>query len=151
MVISLQREKAVEFLSPLDLVCSFHALSGHSIDVIYPGGDANAMNDFNPVWIAEFKHTNAYEVWQRITDPMLFDIIEPRYASHVSIAFVYQSCFTFTGIHVMRSLAQFLTLHYASLKAFKNSNSNSNLHQREKQSRVHSTPALRTSLRLSKA
>ncbi|KAH9969823.1 transport protein Avl9-domain-containing protein [Russula dissimulans] len=43
------------------------------------GGDANAMNDFNPVWIAEFKHTNAYEVWQRITDPMLFDIIEPRH------------------------------------------------------------------------
>jgi len=86
----LQRERAVEFLSPLDLVCSFHALSGYSTDVIYSsGGDANAMNDFNPVWIAEFKRTNAYEVWQRITDPMLFDIVEPRYASHVSIASPY--------------------------------------------------------------
>jgi hypothetical protein len=42
------------------------------------GGDANALNDFNPVWIAEFKRTNAFDVWQRITDPMLFDIIEPR-------------------------------------------------------------------------
>jgi len=43
------------------------------------GGDSNAMNDFNPVWIAEFKQTNAYDVWQRITDPMLFDIVEPRH------------------------------------------------------------------------
>ncbi|KAI0059582.1 hypothetical protein BV25DRAFT_1828836 [Artomyces pyxidatus] len=43
------------------------------------GGDANSLQDFNPVWIAEFKHTNAFEVWQRVTDPMLFDIIEPRH------------------------------------------------------------------------
>ena len=42
-------------------------------------GDANAQIDFNPLWIAEFKRTNAYDVWQRITDPMLFDIVEPRY------------------------------------------------------------------------
>lgn len=44
------------------------------------GGDANTLDDFNPIWIAEFKRTNAYDVWQRITDPMLFDIVEPRYA-----------------------------------------------------------------------
>ncbi|KAI0297759.1 transport protein Avl9-domain-containing protein [Russula brevipes] len=43
------------------------------------GGDSNAPNDFNPVWIAEFKRTNAFDVWQRITDPMLFDIVEPRH------------------------------------------------------------------------
>ncbi|KAF8500783.1 transport protein Avl9-domain-containing protein [Russula emetica] len=43
------------------------------------GGDANTLDDFNPIWIAEFKRTNAFDVWQRITDPMLFDIIEPRH------------------------------------------------------------------------
>ncbi|KAI0042041.1 hypothetical protein FA95DRAFT_1610516 [Auriscalpium vulgare] len=43
------------------------------------GGDANTLQDFNPVWIAEFKRTNAHSVWQRVTDPMLFDIIEPRH------------------------------------------------------------------------
>ncbi|KAN0123591.1 Transport protein Avl9 domain containing protein [Russula decolorans] len=43
------------------------------------GGDANALDDFNPIWIAEFKRTNAFDVWQRITDPMLFDIVEPRH------------------------------------------------------------------------
>lgn len=42
------------------------------------GGDANALDDFNPIWIAEFKRTNAFDVWQHITDPMLFDIVEPR-------------------------------------------------------------------------
>ncbi|KAJ7160086.1 transport protein Avl9-domain-containing protein [Mycena filopes] len=43
------------------------------------GGDANSTEDFNPLWISEFKHTNAYEVWERTTDPLLFDIVEPRH------------------------------------------------------------------------
>ena len=41
-------------------------------------GDPNAVQDFNMLWISEFKKTNAYEVWERVTDPMLFDIVEPR-------------------------------------------------------------------------
>jgi hypothetical protein len=47
----------------------------HSVD---PGGDANATEDFNPLWIHEFRRTNAYDVWERTTDPLLFDIVEPR-------------------------------------------------------------------------
>jgi len=43
------------------------------------GGDANSTEDFNPLWISEFKKTNAFEVWDRTTDPMLFDIVEPRH------------------------------------------------------------------------
>ncbi|KAF6747430.1 transport protein Avl9-domain-containing protein [Ephemerocybe angulata] len=43
------------------------------------GGDSNAVEDFNPLWISEFKKTNAYEVWDRVTDPLVFDIIEPRH------------------------------------------------------------------------
>ncbi|EPQ50978.1 hypothetical protein GLOTRDRAFT_141142 [Gloeophyllum trabeum ATCC 11539] len=43
------------------------------------GADYNAIQDYNPLWIAEFKKTNAYEVWQRVTDPTLFDIVEPRH------------------------------------------------------------------------
>jgi hypothetical protein len=43
------------------------------------GGNANTAEDFNPVWMAEFKRTNVYDVWQRITDPVLFDLVEPRY------------------------------------------------------------------------
>ncbi|KAH7925580.1 hypothetical protein BV22DRAFT_1195061 [Leucogyrophana mollusca] len=43
------------------------------------GGDTNSIEDFNPLWIAEFTKTNAYEVWERATDPMLFDIVEPRH------------------------------------------------------------------------
>lgn len=44
-------------------------------------GDANAINDFNTLWIAEFKKTNAFDIWNQITDPMLFDIIEARYVA----------------------------------------------------------------------
>ncbi|EJC97833.1 uncharacterized protein FOMMEDRAFT_114559 [Fomitiporia mediterranea MF3/22] len=43
------------------------------------GGDANAIQDFNPQWIAEFRRTNAFEVWNRVTDPMIFDIVEARH------------------------------------------------------------------------
>lgn len=42
------------------------------------GADVNGIHDFNPLWIAEFRKTNAFEVWNRITDPMLFDIVEAR-------------------------------------------------------------------------
>ncbi|KAF8889972.1 transport protein Avl9-domain-containing protein [Gymnopilus junonius] len=43
------------------------------------GGNPNSTEDFNPLWISEFKRTNAYAVWERITDPLLFDIVEPRH------------------------------------------------------------------------
>lgn len=43
------------------------------------GGDPNSMDDFNPLWISEFKTTNAYDVWERTTDSLLFDIVEPRH------------------------------------------------------------------------
>ncbi|OBZ69052.1 Late secretory pathway protein AVL9, partial [Grifola frondosa] len=42
-------------------------------------GDPNSIQDFNPLWIQEFKKTNAYEVWDRVTDPLLFDLIEARH------------------------------------------------------------------------
>jgi hypothetical protein len=69
----------VVFLSPLELVRTSDSITRRSIDPLCAsGGDVNALDDFNPIWIAEFKRTNAFDVWQRITDPMLFDIVEPR-------------------------------------------------------------------------
>ncbi|KAG6898417.1 hypothetical protein C0992_004128 [Termitomyces sp. T32_za158] len=43
------------------------------------GGTPTAPDDFNPVWLSEFRKTNAYEVWEKVTDPVIFDIIEPRH------------------------------------------------------------------------
>ncbi|KAF8182306.1 transport protein Avl9-domain-containing protein [Pholiota molesta] len=43
------------------------------------GGHPSSTEDFNPLWISEFKKTNAFEVWERTTDPLLFDIVEPRH------------------------------------------------------------------------
>ncbi|KAI0632312.1 transport protein Avl9-domain-containing protein [Trametes polyzona] len=42
-------------------------------------GDPNSVQDFNPLWIQEFKKSNAYEVWERVTDPLLFDLVEARH------------------------------------------------------------------------
>ncbi|KAI8978701.1 transport protein Avl9-domain-containing protein [Trametes punicea] len=42
-------------------------------------GDPNSIQDFNPLWIQEFKKSHAYEVWDRVTDPLLFDLVEARH------------------------------------------------------------------------
>ena len=47
----------------------FHGLDGES---------NNSIQDYNPLWVSELRRTNAYEVWERVTDPLLFDIAEPR-------------------------------------------------------------------------
>ncbi|KAG5638741.1 hypothetical protein H0H81_010551 [Sphagnurus paluster] len=55
---------------------------GEGSGVIITGGsgaDSSAAEDFNLLWISEFRKTNAYEVWNRITDPVIFDIVEPRH------------------------------------------------------------------------
>ena len=54
-----------------------HNLESHipSCDV---AGENNSIQDYNPLWISELRRTNAYEVWERVTDPLLFDIVEPR-------------------------------------------------------------------------
>ncbi|KAF7348255.1 UDENN domain-containing protein [Mycena sanguinolenta] len=52
---------------------------GNGVIISGSGGEATSTEDFNPLWIAEFKHTNAYEIWERTTDPLLFDIVEPRH------------------------------------------------------------------------
>lgn len=47
--------------------------------MITDGPSSSSVEDFNPLWVAEFKRTNAYEVWNRITDPVLFDLVDPRH------------------------------------------------------------------------
>ena len=44
----------------------------------HAGGEHNSIQDYNPLWISELRRTNAYEVWEHVTDPLLFDIAEPR-------------------------------------------------------------------------
>nr|ODN81349.1 hypothetical protein L203_05604 [Cryptococcus depauperatus CBS 7841] len=43
------------------------------------GNDANVIQDFGEDWILAFKTTNVYEVWNGCTDPVLFDIHEPKH------------------------------------------------------------------------
>ncbi|KIY71988.1 hypothetical protein CYLTODRAFT_418366 [Cylindrobasidium torrendii FP15055 ss-10] len=54
---------------------------GEGSGVIITGGtgSVNPWEDFNPLWVADFKTTNVHDVWEKTTDPMLFDIVEPRH------------------------------------------------------------------------
>ncbi|KAI0715621.1 transport protein Avl9-domain-containing protein [Cerioporus squamosus] len=52
---------------------------GNGVVISDGSGDPHAMEDFNMVFIQEFKRSHAYEVWERVTDPLLFDIVEARH------------------------------------------------------------------------
>jgi len=43
------------------------------------GGEVNtSTQDYGPEWMAAFRETKVYALWNRTTDPMLFDIIEAK-------------------------------------------------------------------------
>ncbi|KAG8776200.1 late secretory pathway protein avl9 [Serendipita sp. 397] len=47
---------------------------------VLPAGDPNtSWEDFGEPFMSSFQATGAYDVWDRITDPVLFDIIEPKH------------------------------------------------------------------------
>ncbi|RDX53517.1 hypothetical protein OH76DRAFT_1399439 [Lentinus brumalis] len=52
---------------------------GNGVVISDGSGDPRAMEDFNMIFIQEFKKSHAYEVWDRVTDPLLFDIVEARH------------------------------------------------------------------------
>ena len=54
---------------------------GNGVVIADGSGNPNSVQDFNPLWIQEFKKSHAYEVWERVTDPLLFDIVEARYVT----------------------------------------------------------------------
>lgn len=146
MGISSRKARAVVSLSPLDLVLLFHSLICCSINspcasqveirmrwmtlILYGSPSSNAR--MHSMYGSALQ-TQCCSTLSSHGTPLL----SPRGQ------FVDFACPVLIDIHVMRSLAQSPTLHYASRKAFKNSNLNSNLHQREKQSRAQSPLAPR--------
>ncbi|ODN95301.1 hypothetical protein L198_04694 [Cryptococcus wingfieldii CBS 7118] len=44
-----------------------------------PGSEGNVIQDFSEQWIIAFKETDVYEKWNGMTDPVLFDIHEPKH------------------------------------------------------------------------
>jgi hypothetical protein len=41
-------------------------------------GEANILQPFSESWLTAFKATPAYDTWNATTDPVLFDLCEPR-------------------------------------------------------------------------
>lgn len=41
-------------------------------------GDTHVVQNFGESWLAAFRGTEAFAVWDRVTDPVIFDIVEPR-------------------------------------------------------------------------
>lgn len=39
----------------------------------------HSSNNYNAEWVAAFKKTKGYELWNATTDPMLFDICDPKH------------------------------------------------------------------------
>ncbi|OCH90885.1 hypothetical protein OBBRIDRAFT_834609 [Obba rivulosa] len=77
------RQKFEEYISGALASVKYTAFlakgQGNSVMITEGSGDPRSTQDFNALWIQEFKKTNAYEVWERVTDPLLFDIVEARH------------------------------------------------------------------------
>ncbi|KIJ54151.1 hypothetical protein M422DRAFT_241404 [Sphaerobolus stellatus SS14] len=76
------RTKFEEYISALLSTVKysdFLAKGANNGVLISEGYDPNAQYDFGSAWITAFKGTHAFDVWNRVTDPVLFDIIEPRH------------------------------------------------------------------------
>ncbi|KAF5344864.1 hypothetical protein D9758_011603 [Tetrapyrgos nigripes] len=85
------RVKFDEYISAALATVRYRDFAAKGDSTALMGGEleyATSVDDFNPLWLSEFKNTNAYEVWERITDPMLFDIIEPRHPCNEKISVV---------------------------------------------------------------
>lgn len=41
-------------------------------------GEGGVMQAFSEAWLSAFKETAAFERWNAVTDPALFDICEPK-------------------------------------------------------------------------
>ena len=73
----LRRVKETTWSSPkVSWICAFEPPISHSL--CGTASENDSIQDYNPLWISELRRTNAYEVWERVTDPLLFDIAEPR-------------------------------------------------------------------------
>ena len=47
--------------------------------VLVNATDPTGLASFNESWLAAFRKTHAFEVWDRNTDPVIFDLVEPRH------------------------------------------------------------------------
>lgn len=46
--------------------------------VLINTSDPTGLASFNESWLAAFRQTHAFMVWDRNTDPVIFDLVEPR-------------------------------------------------------------------------
>lgn len=53
---------------------------GKTGNVLITGNDPTGLSSFNESWLAAFKSTPAYAIWNAHTDPVIFDLVEPRLA-----------------------------------------------------------------------
>lgn len=51
---------------------------GRSVLAPATGNDNTSYEDFGELFMSSFQATSAHDIWDRITDPILFDIIEPK-------------------------------------------------------------------------
>lgn len=79
-------KRAKRQMSPSSAQVSFqfqaymHMLRIGELTVVTGPEGGNVLAPFGEHWLTSFRETKAYEVWESITDPVLFDLCEPRSA-----------------------------------------------------------------------
>jgi hypothetical protein len=53
-------------------------------NVMINSSDPTGLASFNEAWVAGFRKSPAYQLWDEHTDPVIFDLVEPRCARTAS-------------------------------------------------------------------
>lgn len=73
-------------------------------DVIVSGMDRDPLADFSRLWLEGFRTTPAYILWRDSTDPVLFDLFEPKHPCDESVNAVSDLGLRLTGASVAKEL-----------------------------------------------
>jgi hypothetical protein len=56
------------------------AVSQHALTLGRGAEIGSGVQSYNEAWIAAFRQTDAFGLWDRTTDPVIFDLVEPKCA-----------------------------------------------------------------------
>ncbi|ORY31584.1 transport protein Avl9-domain-containing protein [Naematelia encephala] len=89
------------------------------ISILGVAGESNVLSPFSEAWLGAFRQTEAYAEWQGCTDPVLFDICEPRHPCDGKATLVSDFGLRITeGLHELKIDQQLAPTREALTSAF---------------------------------
>lgn len=74
------RSKFEEYLTSALSAIKFvdFLVRNQDMSILINPSDPSGLSSFNESWLANFRNTPAFEAWNKHTDPVIFDLVEPK-------------------------------------------------------------------------